>query len=216
MDKIDKIKLWISLIFRVLLVIAGIMAIFHKDWMNVMLCISTIFLTFLPGIIEKRFKVDYPSEFEIVILVFIYASIYLGEMQSFYQMFWWWDILLHTISGVIIGAIGFSLVYILNREKEVAITLSPLFVAIFSFSFALSIGAVWEIFEFSMDSIFGLNMQNSGLVDTMWDIIVDTLGALFISILGYRYLKGHVNIFKKIEEKIISQNPRLFKKNVKG
>ena len=98
--------------------------------------------------------------------------------------------MLHTLSGAIIGAIGFSLVYMLNEKDRVAMKLSPVFVAIFSFGFALSIGTLWEIFEFLMDSLFGFDMQKSGLIDTMWDLIVDALGALVISVLGYLYLKS--------------------------
>ena len=113
--------------------------------------------------------------------------------------------MLHTLSGVIIGAIGFSLVYIFNTEENVAIKLSPLFVAIFSFCFATSMGALWEIYEFFMDSIFGLNMQKSGLVDTMWDLIVDALGALVMSVLGYLYLKRHIRLFERLERYALSK-----------
>ena len=200
MDRVDKIKLVIYLVFRILLVVVGVVAVFKGDWNNLTLASVTLFLTFLPSIIKKEFRIDYPSEFEIVILVFIYASMYLGTMRSFYARFWWWDIMLHSLSGVIIGSIGFSLVYTLN-QASVAINLSNVFVAIFSFSFALSIGALWEIYEFFMDSLFGLNMQKSGLIDTMWDLIVDALGALVVSVLGYLYLKGEINLFGIIEKR---------------
>ena len=213
MDRVDRTKLWIYLTFRIFLVVAGIMAILTKDWTNLALSLVTIFLTFLPAIIKKEFAIYYPGEFEILILFFIYASMYLGEIHSFYYRFWWWDIFLHALSGIIVGAIGFSLVYIFNNEKSVAIKLSPVFVAIFSFSFALSMGGLWEVFEFLVDSLFGLNMQKSGLLDTMWDLIVNTLGALATSILGYLYLKGDIKIFEKIEKRFIRQNPRLFEDN---
>ena len=209
MERLDKVKLGIYLVFRVLLVLAGIVAVFKGDWKNLSLALVTLFLTFLPDIVRKEFKIGYPGEFEILILAFIYASMYLGEIHSFYIRFWWWDIMLHVLSGVIIGAIGFSLVYTLN-QTSVAMNLSDVFVAIFSFSFALSIGALWEIYEFLMDSLFGLNMQKSGLVDTMWDLIVDALGALVVSVLGYLYLEGEIKIFETIEKRFIQKNPRLF------
>ena len=202
MTRIDKIKLWFYLIFRTLLVVAGIIAVFRQNWTNLGLSLITLFLTFLPVIIKREFRVNSPSEFDIVILGFIYASMYLGEIHSFYERFWWWDLLLHTLSGIIIGTIGFSLVYILNSEENVSMQLSPVLVSVFAFSFALSIGVLWEIFEFTMDSLLGLNMQKSGLVDTMWDLIVDTLGALFVSVLGYLYLKGNVRLFERLENKI--------------
>ena len=209
MGRVDKIKLVIYLVFRILLVVVGVLAVFKGDWNHLTLASVTLFLTFLPNIIEREFRIDYPSEFEIVILVFIYASMYLGTMRSFYARFWWWDIMLHSLSGVIIGSIGFSLVYTLN-QASVAINLSNVFVAIFSLSFALSIGALWEIYEFFMDSLFGLNMQKSGLVDTMWDLIVNALGALVVSILGYLYLKGEINLFGIIEKRFAGKNSGLF------
>ncbi|MFH1317169.1 MAG: hypothetical protein ABII01_06620 [Candidatus Woesearchaeota archaeon] len=212
MDRIDKVKLWIPLVFRVILVGAGIFAVYKQDWINLAFIVITLFLTFLPSLFEKRFRIDYPSEFEILILIFIIFSMYLGEVHKFYYVFWWWDLMLHALSGIIIGIIGFSLVYILNEQRKIKLDLSPMFVAIFSFSFAIAIGVVWEIFEFSMDSLFGFNMQKSGLVDTMWDLIVDMFGALIVSALGYLYLKGRFDFFKSFEKWFIKHNPRLFKK----
>jgi flagellar biosynthesis protein FliR len=185
MNKADRAKLGIYISFRTLVVAAGAIAIYRTDWANFTLSLVTLFLTFLPTIVKREFHVYYPSEFEIVVLLFIFASMYLGEIHSFYARIWWWDIMLHALSGVIIATIGFSLVDILNGEEKLAVELSPAFVAIFSFGLALSIGALWEIYEFLMDSLFGLNMQKSGLIDTMWDLIVDALGALAVSILGY-------------------------------
>ncbi len=190
MDKVDKVKIMIYILVRASIVATGTAAILRADWTNLALSVVTLLLTFLPAVVRKQLHIHYRGKFEIIILLYIYASMYMGEIYSFYHRFWWWDIMLHTLSGVIIGAIGFSLVYMLNEEERVAMELSPAFVAIFSFGFALSIGALWEIFEFLMDSLFGLNMQKSGLVDTMWDLIVDALGALVISVLGYFHLKS--------------------------
>lgn len=209
MDTGERVKLLIYILFRISIIIAGVIAIFKSDWTNLALAIVTMLLTFLPAVAKREFNIYYPGEFEVLILAFIYASMYLGEMRSFYYRFWWWDVMLHTLSGMIIGAIGFSLVYILNGAENVTLELSPLFVVVFSFSFALSIGALWEIYEFFMDSAFGLNMQKSGLVDTMWDLIVDALGALVNAILGYFYLKGHINIFERLEKRLIERNRRL-------
>jgi len=209
MDRIDKIKLGISLVLKIFLFIAVSIAIVKGDWKDVSLVSFALFLTFLPDIIERKMRIEYPSEFEIMILIFIYASIYLGETQYFYEKFWWWDVFLHSLSGVIIGGLGFLLVYILNREKGVAFELSPIFVAIFSLCFAVSIGVIWEIIEFTIDTVFKLNMQKSGLVDTMWDLIIDFLAALAVSFSGYMYLKGDVNIFQNIEKKIFKNNPSL-------
>jgi uncharacterized membrane protein YjdF len=196
MKKPERIKLGILIFFRVLIIAAGIFAIFAKDWLNVFLASVTLLLTFLPDMIERRFKVDYPSEFEIILLFFIYGSLALGEIHGFYTRLWWWDLMLHGFSAIIVGIIGFSLIYILNKEYKVEICLTPMFIAIFSFCFAIAIGALWEVFEFSMDTFFGLNMQKSGLLDTMSDIMVDIAGALTVSIIGYLYLKGGFKFLK--------------------
>tara|TARA_Y100000310_G_C20241599_1_gene604917 strand:- start:179 stop:619 length:441 start_codon:yes stop_codon:yes gene_type:complete len=124
--------------------------------------------------------------------------------------------MLHTFSGVLLGAMGFTLVYILNSNPRVHVKMKPLFVAIFALSFAVAVGTIWEIFEFIMDSAFGLNMQRSGLVDTMWDLIVDLIGALFASIIGFISLKIKKTFFMgNMINKFIRNNPHIFKKIVK-
>ncbi|MBD3311561.1 MAG: hypothetical protein GF349_03630 [Candidatus Magasanikbacteria bacterium] len=189
MRRIEKVKFVFSWLMRILLLVAIVIAIVKADWINLALASITLFFTFLPSIIEREIKIDYPSEFEILILFFLFASLYFGEIQSFYVIFWWWDLFLHFLSGIIIGIIGFSLVRLLHAEKTVHLEMSPVFTVIFSFCFAVTIGVLWEVFEFLMDSVFGLNMMKSGLVDTMWDIIVDACGALIISTVGYFYIK---------------------------
>jgi len=124
-------------------------------------------------------------------------SLFLGEMHQFYDRFWWWDTMLHSFSGLILGNIGYGLVSYLNGSSHTKIELSPMFVALFSFCFTLSIGALWEIYEFSMDTFFGLNMQKTGLDDTMADLILDALGALLFSVLGYFHEIGKINIISK-------------------
>ncbi len=202
MDRLERIKLYFTLILRGLLLIAAVTAIFLNDWINLFLVFLTLFLTFLPNIIEKRYKVGYTNEFEIVVLIFIALSMYFGEIHSFYYRFWWWDIFLHALSSIIIGGIGFSLVYILNEQKT-SIKLSPIFVAFFSLGFSITLGVLWEIFEFSMDFFLSFNMQKSGLVDTMWDLIICFLGALAVSLIGFFYLKKDKHLLEKIEKKFI-------------
>ena len=211
MKKIDKYKIIFFGIFRLLLIIAGALAIYQENWINLLLAVITIFLISLPSILEKRWKFDYPNMGELVIVLFIFASMYLGELQMFYVRFWWWDLLLHALSGVIIADIGFSLVYLLNKKNKIG--LNPFFVALFSFSFALAIGTVWEIFEFIMDSVFSVNMQKSGLVDTMWDLIVDASGALIISYIGYLFMTKKIKsvLLDDIEKKFVKNNKKIFK-----
>jgi len=208
MQRNRRTKLVILVLFRVVLVLAAIYFAYEHSWMNVALAVLTIGLTFLTSTLEKELKVDYPEEFEIIIMLFVFASIFLGEFNSFYYRFWWWDIFLHGLSAIILGMLAFSLVYILNKEGR--IKLKPGFIALFAFCFAVAGGAVWEIIEFSIDQSLGTNMQKSGLVDTMIDIIVDTTGALIISVIGFLYAKGHLKFLRFLSEDFMKANPHIF------
>lgn len=208
MIRSKRVKNIFLFLFRTLLLVAMGFSMYESDWMNFFLSVLTLFFTFLPSILEKRLKIDYPEEFEIIVLVFIFASLFLGEINSFYYRFWWWDLLLHGFSSLIFGILAFSLVYILNKEGK--IKLKPAFIALFAFCFALAIGAIWEIFEFSIDYFFGMNMQKSGLMDTMADMLLDAMGALFISVIGFLYAKGYFRFLRFLSEDFRSLNPHLF------
>ena len=219
MDKADKWKFWISLSFRLLLVGAIVVSLFTLNWLNLFMAIATMFLTFVPSMLEKKFEIDYPGEFEIILLLFLYASLFLGEIHRFYDYFWWWDLMLHGISGVIMAIFALSIVSLVSNAKNIKIKLNPLFIALFSLCFAISMGVFWEIFEYSMDLIFKTAMQGNGLVDTMWDLIADSVGATIIAIIGYFYikgtLKGPLNFMEKYEKKFLTQNPHIFNKHLK-
>lgn len=188
-SKADRIKLLFSYFLQITLIAAIAFAFYRKNWLNAFIIIGILVLTFLPSLIRRSYKVNLPIELDLVVVIFVYASLFLGEIHAYYIKFWWWDLILHASSSILLGFAGFFLVYILNTEKAVSIHLKPFFVALFSFAFAVGIGVLWEIFEFSIDSIFGFNMQKSGLVDTMWDLIVNVLSALFVAIFGFVYLK---------------------------
>lgn len=193
------------------LVIGLVLSILQGHWLNAVLVAAITLLTFWPVFVGRRFAVYIPPELELAAIAFIVATLFLGEVHGYYVRYAWWDKLLHTFSGFLLGILGFLLVYILNQDERVELRMNPLFVAIFAFVFSIAVGAVWEIFEYAMDSFFGLNMQKSGLVDTMWDLIVDTVGALFVAVLGYAYLTTDRDSF--VEDWInsfIEANPRLF------
>ena len=210
--KANIIQRYISYILQTTLVIAFLGAIWGRQWVTAFLIIITLFLTFLPALIERNTKVFLPIEFEFIIIIFIYAGLFLGELRKWYVLFWWWDIMLHTISSIVLGLIGFLIIHILDSEKRIDLKMSPRFVAMFAFVFAVAIGAIWEIFEFMMDNMLGLNMQRSGLMDTMGDLIIDTTGALFISTIGYLWIKsGKSLIFNWAITKFVKENPEIFK-----
>ncbi len=166
-------------------------------------------LTFMPAVIERQFRLALPAEFTLLTCVFLCASFALGEVGDFYERFWWWDLMLHGVSALMFGLIGFLLVYVFYFTHRVQI--APIYVALISFGFAMTIGSLWEILEFSVDWFIGLNLQKSGLIDTMTDLIIDAAGALVAAFAGYRYVKnGDSLIMYKIIRRFVARNSKLF------
>ncbi|MDJ0767061.1 MAG: hypothetical protein QNJ97_29065 [Myxococcota bacterium] len=204
---------WTTLTLQLLLVLGLILAMLQARWLAALVTMAIMLVTMLPVALGKRFQVYIPPEFEALAVVFIFASLFLGEVGGFYTRFWWWDVVLHTSSGFLLGILGFLLVHVLNEKEDIDLHMKPRFVALFAFMFAMGLGAVWEIFEFAMDSIFGMNMQKSGLTDTMWDLIVDAIGALAISVLGLFYIsnRGNESFLESWIKQFFEHNPRLFR-----
>ena len=210
-DRLDKFQEFLSVLIRISLIIAIVTEVINKNWFLLLITSFIFILTFFPKLIELKFKINIPIEYELMALIFIYATLFLGELKGYYTKFWWWDIVLHTGSGLALGFSGFLIMYILYYRKK--IEASPFLVSIFAFCFAVAIGVIWEIFEFSMDQLFGMSMQKSGLIDTMWDLIVDSGGALITSVLGYLNLKGtKTPIFKRMLTKFLKENRYFSKK----
>jgi len=211
----------LTFILQSILVIEVIFAVWEHHWLTVVITTGIILITLGPFFLEKLFRVFIPSEFVLLSIIFIFASLFLGEVHGYYTRFWWWDIVLHSGSGFLLGLIGFLLVYLLNETEEIGIYMKAGFVAFFAFLFAVGIGAFWEIFEFTVDTFFNMNMQKemlgdpSGLTDTMWDLIVDTMGALIVSVLGYGYLKtaGHQSFLERWIKSFIDNNPQFFNRH---
>lgn len=185
-----------------------------SDYVIIVLqCMLGIVCIFMPSVLEKKLKIRIPNMMYVLFIIFLYAAIYLGEVRSFYYNVQYWDMILHTFSGGMLGALGFSVVKLLNDTDRVAMKMSPLFVALFALTFAVFMGVIWEIYEFTFDGVLGLNMQKAmledgtpllgrdALKDTMEDLIVDTLGALVISVIGYISLKYEKKWIDKIEVK---------------
>lgn len=204
----ERIQNYIIVFFRITIIIAIIGAIWKGRW-DLLFSSSLIFIfTFIPLMFEKKTRINLPIEFEFMIILFIYLSLFLGEIHGYYSKFWWWDVILHTGSGVGLGFVGFIILYTLYKKDKVQA--SPIWISIFAFFFAVGIGAIWEVFEFGMDTLFGFNMQKNGLIDTMWDLIVDSLGALLTSTIGYYYLKEkRKSLFSKLIHKFLTINPYL-------
>ncbi|MCR8923410.1 hypothetical protein NO559_11540 [Dasania sp. GY-MA-18] len=210
----------LSLGLQFILLVEAVVAFWHQQWPTGLITAAILLVTLTPIFIRRFFKIFIPPEFVLFVIIFVFASLFLGEIRDYYTRYWWWDIALHSSSGILLGIVGFLLVHVLNETEDVGLYMKPGFVAFFSFLFAVGMGAIWEIFEFSMDGLFGMNMQKpmlddpSGLTDTMWDLIVDTIGALIISVLGYSYLKTAKNqsFLERWINAFIKNNPQLFKR----
>lgn len=186
-----------------------ISALISQNWNMVFLATVVFGLTLMPFVFQSWADIHIPNGFVSAILVFIMMTIFLGEVGDFYERYWWWDIVLHTGSAIGFSMIGMVIVLALLRGDRLAAP--PYMLAIMAFSFAVAIGAVWEIFEYAMDQIFGLNMQKSGLDDTMEDLIVDSAGAFIGAVAGYFYLinKGRFFLSTAIDAFVV-KNPRFF------
>jgi len=221
---------------RLLVIVTMVAQFFNGNFENVFLCLLTLVLFILPATLEHKLNIELPDTLQIIILLFIFAAEILGEIQSFYTTFPYWDTILHTLNGFLCAAIGFCLVDLFDRSERFSLTLSPAFMAIVAFCFSMTVGVLWEFFEFFMDKIFLLDMQKDtivhvissvtldpanannavvvgpivdatvhtpagpiplqlggwldiGLVDTMADLIVNFIGAVIFSIIGYFYVK---------------------------
>lgn len=162
-------------------------------------CFLGIAALILPGVLLRRFSIQIPSGMMVMYIIFLYCAVYLGEVRSFYYAVPRWDTYLHAFSGGMLGALGFSAVNFLNKTDRVKLT--PAFVAVFALCFAVMLGVVWEIYEFTIDGVMGLNMQKyavdggellvgrPALLDTMKDLITDIIGAGVMAVVGYISLK---------------------------
>ena len=211
----------LTYILQGILVIEAVVAAWGNQWLTAVVTTGIIVLTLVPFFLRRFLHVHIPPEFVLLAIAFVFASLFLGEIRGYYTRFWWWDILLHSSSGFLLGIIGFLLVHVLNETEDIDVHMKPGFVAFFAFVFAVGMGVIWEIFEFSMDRLFGMNMQKemlgdpSGLTDTMWDLIVDTLGALVIAVFGYGYARAARNesFLERWIRAFVENNPRFFKRD---
>lgn len=228
-----KSSFMVYVILRALVVLVMILQILNRNYENVFLCILTLLLLIVPSLVQVNLKIELPTTLEIIILLFIFAAEILGEIRAYYIKIPIWDTMLHTMNGFLMAAIGFALVDILNRNKKISFQLSPAFLAIVAFCFSMTIGVIWEFFEFGMDQFFHLDMQKDtvvstissvmfdpaggnhpvtvsgieevivkgeplglggyldiGLIDTMKDLLVNFVGAVVFSVIGYFYVKN--------------------------
>lgn len=209
MEKVERVVFWVVLVSLIGTFIYNLVGVFvspkpgHEEAfdkttedyvLTLLMCSFTLFVIFLPSILNKAFKMVVPTFMNIVFIIFLYCASYLGEARDFFYKIPDWDVYLHTCSSAMLGALGFSVVFILNKDRR--LNLNPFFVFLFSLCFAFALGAFWEIIEYVLDVIFHTNSQKfmtedgipfvgqAALKDTMEDLMIDFCGAFTMSLVG--------------------------------
>jgi len=185
MQKLHGVHAIIINSIRFLLILIFLTALLTNSIIVQIFSALALAITFLPTILQRYFNISVPAKFEILLLMFIYGILFLGEVRTFSQV-WWWDTTLTLIASIVLSFTALSVLYVLYKENR--IDTNPLFIAILTFCFAVAAGAIWEILEFSLDLFLKSGLQPS-LADTMADQIVNAVGALIVSVIGYIYIK---------------------------
>ncbi len=195
-----------------LLLLAAVTALVLGFWPLGFVALATFALAITPAILAKRLDITLPLPFLVATTLFIFASVFMGEAFNFYERVWWWDIALHGASAIGFGLIGFLFVFMLFEGDRYAAP--PAALAFIAFCVGVTVGTMWEIFEFLMDHWFGLNMQKSGLDDTMSDLMIDGCGALIGAFSGYVYLTDRsAGFLTVLIQQFIGLNKRFYQKS---
>ncbi len=163
-------------ILRAAVMAVMVLEIFNGEYYNVFLCALTLTLFLIPSFVERRLHIDVPNTLEVIILLFIFSAEILGEIQEYYLLFPFWDTMLHTLNGFLMAAIGIAMVDILNRSRKFKVRLSPVFVAVVAFCFSMTIGVLWEFFEYGMDVFFHMDMQKDTVIPAVTSVLLNPEG----------------------------------------
>lgn len=173
--KKNKLTFFVYLFLRFFVIASLIMAAIRKEYENVFVCALSLLLFLAPTFIERSLKIDLPSTFEIIMLLFIFSAEILGEIHNYYMKVPYWDTILHTLNGFLFAAFGFSLLDIINRNSKFKFQLSPFYLAVVAFCFSMTIGVLWEFFEFGADFFFNKDMQKDVILHTINSVTLDPM-----------------------------------------
>lgn len=157
----------VYVVLRLIVVMMLVVNLLEGDYESAFICVLSLFLFLLPSFIERQLRIQIPTLMEMVILLFIFAAEILGELQNYYTQYPYWDTMLHTANGFICAAFGFSLIDILTRNRQEKFRLSPLYVSLVAFCFSMTVGVLWEFFEYGMDMVFLTDMQKDTVIHSM-------------------------------------------------
>ena len=160
-------------ILRALVLVVLVRNLMRGSYESAFFCILTLLLLYLPSWLQVKLHIELPPPLEITIFCFIFAAEILGEVNAFYVLIPGWDTMLHTINGFLAAAVGFSLVMLLNDDERLTFDLSPFFLALTAFCFSMTIGVLWEFFEFGMDWFFHTDMQKDTVIRNIYTVALD-------------------------------------------
>lgn len=171
--KTHKVAFILYLVLRAIVLAKLVLSAVRGQYEDVAVCVLILVLFLLPPFVEQNFRISLPDTLEVIILCFIFASEFLGELSRWYVRFHGWDTVLHTTNGFLCAAVGFCLVDIFNRNQRFRFELSPVFLAVVAFCFSMTIGVLWEFFEFAMDRFFLMDMQKDTVIQTISSVALD-------------------------------------------
>ena len=209
--------LWIVL--RVIILVWGIYGLLHGSVVEFLEAIFAIIFTHLWDFFQifgtRSFIIEVPFSSQTALNIFIFVAVVIGSTLNNRTTFHHFDIFTHFVAGFASAWFGYDFANIIFRKRGV---LGPGMSAFTSLTFALSLSVGWEIYEFSMDSIYGLNLQirESGVVDTMVDFIMCAVGAV-AGMLFITFLRNGIigrNKEKVIEYKNQQEETRLLKEKL--
>jgi hypothetical protein len=193
-----------------------IIFLLRRDWENVFLTVTVIGLILLPAFALRRYRIFVPPEFQFVGTAFVFLSLFLGSATDFYYRFWWWDVVLHTSSGFLLGMVGWVALFLLNQTDRLPRAIKPSFLCVFGVTFAVTLGVLWKVFEFAVDRVWpSVNMQSNetGVADTMHDLIGNAVGATVVAVIGWAYSEtGKSSFAVEGVRAFLRRNPRLFRR----
>jgi len=206
----------LTLVIQTWLAVGLVLFIVRRDRENVFLTLTVIGLIVVPAFLLKKWRIHVPAEFQLIAAGFVFLSLFLGSARDFYYRFWWWDIVLHIGSGFLFGIVGWIMLFLLIQSDRLPRAIGPWLVFVFTVSFAVTVGVLWEIFEFAVDSIWpAVNMMSNetGVADTMQDLIVDFIGAVIVGLVGWAHSRsGRQSFVIDGVNKFLRTNPRLFRR----
>ena len=163
----------VYLVLRLIVIAVLVSSILRGEYESAFICLLVLILFILPFFIQQNFGIQLPTTLEIIILLFIFAAEILGELEGYFITYPNWDTMLHTTTGFLCAATGFALIDILNRNSRIKFHLSPIYVALAAFCFSMTVGVLWEFFEFGMDRLFHLDMQKDTVVQSITSVMLD-------------------------------------------